>query len=44
MKEKCLQVLKLILKFLPMLIDLLDKAGDKVEAHIRVNRRRNTIV
>lgn len=44
MKEKALKVLKLILKFLPMLIDLLDKAGDKVEAHIRVNRRRNTIV
>lgn len=44
MKEKALKVLKLLLKFLPMLINLLDAAGDKVEAHIRVNRRKNTIV
>ena len=34
MKEKALQVLKLILKFLPLLINLLDDLGDKVQASI----------
>lgn len=44
MKEKALKVLKLLLKFLPMLINLLDAAGDKIEAHIHDNCRKNTIV
>lgn len=34
MKEKALKVLKLILKFLPMLINLLDDLGDKVQARM----------
>ena len=34
MKEKALKVLKLILKFLPVFINLLDDWGDKVQAHI----------
>lgn len=34
MKKKTLRLLKLILKFLPVLINLLDDWGDKVQAHI----------
>lgn len=39
MKEKALKVLKLILKFLPMLISLLGDLGDKVQA--RINAKHN---
>lgn len=38
MKEKVLKVLKLILKFLPVLINLLDDLGDKVQARIDAGR------
>lgn len=38
MKEKALRVLKLILKFLPVLINLLDDLGDKVQASIDKGR------
>lgn len=44
MKEKALKVLKLILKFLPVLINLLDDLGDKVQAHIDRERKNDTIV
>lgn len=44
MKEKALKVLKLILKFLPMLINLLDDLGDKVQAHINAKRNDEHIV
>lgn len=44
MKEKALKVLKLILKFLPVLINLLDDLGDKVQAHIDRGHKNDTIV
>ena len=44
MKEKALKVLKLILKFLPMLINLLDDLGDKVQVHIDNSRENDNIV
>lgn len=44
MKEKALKVLKLILKFLPVLINLLDNLGDKVQAYIDRERKNDTIV
>lgn len=44
MKEKALKVLKLILKFLPMLINLLDDLGDKVQAHINAKHNGEHIV
>ncbi len=44
MKEKALKVLKLILKFLPVLINLLDDLGDKVQARIDRGRKNDTIV
>ena len=44
MKEKALKVLKLILKFLPVLINLLDDLGDKVQAHIDAKHKDEHIV
>jgi len=41
MKEKALKVLKLILKFLPVLINLLDDLGDKVQARIDTDRKQS---
>lgn len=44
MKEKALKVLKLILKFLPMLISILDDLGDKVQARLDANHKDKPIV
>ena len=44
MKEKALKVLKLILKFLPMLINLLDDLGDKVQARLNAAHKDEHIV
>ena len=44
MKEKALKVLKLILKFLPMLINLLDDLGDKVQARMDAKHKDEHIV
>jgi hypothetical protein len=44
MKEKALRVLKFVLKFLPVLINLLDDLGDKVQAHIDSKRSDDHIV
>lgn len=44
MKRKVLKVLKVILKFLPVLINLLDDLGDKVQAHIDNSRKNDNIV
>lgn len=44
MKEKALKVLKLILKFLPVLINLLDDLGDKVQARIDQTKKDVTNV
>lgn len=44
MKEKALKVLKIILKFLPVLINLLDDLGDKVQAHIDAKHTDEHIV
>ena len=44
MKEKALKVLKFILKFLPVLINLLDDLGDKVQARIDSERSDEHIV
>lgn len=44
MKEKALKVLKVILKFLPVLINLLDDLGDKVQAHIDAKHTDEHIV
>lgn len=39
MKEKLLKVLKVLLKLLPMLIDLLNNAGDRVDSYIKHSKR-----
>lgn len=39
MKQKLLKVLKIILKLLPMIINLLDEAGNKVDSLIKANRK-----
>lgn len=44
MRTKALKVLKLILKFLPVLINLLDDWGDKVQARIDSKRSDEHIV
>lgn len=44
MKEKALKVLKIILKFLPMLINILDDLGDKVQVHIDRSHENDHIV
>ena len=44
MKEKALKVLKLILKFLPMLINFLDDLGDKVQARMNAKHKDEHIV
>lgn len=44
MRNKALKVLKFILKFLPVLINLLDDLGDKVQAHIDAKHTDEHIV
>ncbi len=44
MRNKALKVLKIILKFLPVLINLLDDLGDKVQAHIDAKNTDEHIV
>ena len=44
MRKNALKVLKLILKFLPVLINLLDDWGDKVQAHIDAKHTDDHIV
>lgn len=44
MKQKALKVLKVILKFLPVLINLLDDLGDKVQVHIDKTHENDNIV
>lgn len=39
MKEKLLKVLKVLLKLLPMIIDLLNNAGDKVDSIIKASKK-----
>lgn len=44
MKETVLKIVKVLLKLLPVLIDLLDNAGDKVQACIDREREKKPIV
>lgn len=39
MKEKMLKLLKVLLKLLPMIINLLDEAGNKVDSLIKTHRK-----
>lgn len=39
MKEKLLKLLKVLFKLLPMIINLLDEAGNKMGSLIKSNRK-----
>lgn len=39
MKEKLLKLLKVLFKLLPMIINLLDEAGNKMDSLIKSNRK-----